>query len=108
VPTAGAHASTRRAAIFRMAHYARDRAASLLGTVGAADAYISLVVLANHVHAPRVATDLAVLHERPPHVRLDVDLDILAAVGTVDDEVIVHEMHNLTEGSALVSCPESP
>jgi hypothetical protein len=41
------------------------------------------------VQEPRVATHLAVLHERARDVHLDVDLDVLSAVGARDDKILL-------------------
>jgi hypothetical protein len=41
------------------------------------------------VQEPRVATHLAVLHERPRDVHLDVDLDVLSAVRARDDKILL-------------------
>jgi len=63
----------------------------LFGSVGAADAHGPLVTLAYHLHAPGIAADLAVLHERTGHIRLEVNLHLFAAVRTAHAETIVHE-----------------
>ena len=41
-----------------------------------------------HVDAPRVAADLAVLNEAAGDVRLNVDLQLLAAKRTRDQELV--------------------
>ena len=73
----------------------------LLGSVGSADRHIALGVLpavtALHPHEPRVTADLAVLHEAAMDVRLDEDLDLFAAVGAGNEEVVGIKAH----GSAL-------
>src|SRR5439155_25620695 len=58
----------------------------LLGTVGASDADVGAVRGTLHAHEPRVAADLAVLHEAAAHVLFDVDLDLLATVRARDEE----------------------
>ena len=65
-------------------------AAILLGTVGSSEIDVALTIAAIHTDAPRIAAHLAVLDERAAHVGLDVDLDLLSAVRTGDDEGVVH------------------
>ena len=42
---------------------------------------------------PWVAADLTVLHEDARYVRFNVDLDVFPAVGTRDDEILLHAWH---------------
>src|ERR1700722_11601366 len=42
------------------------------------------------MHAPRVAADLAVLDEVALDVRLEIDLDLLTAVGARDEKGVFH------------------
>jgi len=65
------------------------------GSVGARDGNAPLLAASSHAHTPRVAADFAVLDERAADVGLDVDLDLLAAVGTGDEEL----------GSELIHLP---
>jgi hypothetical protein len=62
----------------------------LLRSVRPADVDVPLAAFARHPDAPRAAADLAVLHERSANIRLDVDLDLLSAVGTGHQKVVVH------------------
>ena len=43
----------------------------------------------SHPHQPRIATDLAILDEAPPHIVLDKDLHFFPAIGTDDGEFFV-------------------
>jgi hypothetical protein len=49
-----------------------------------------IVVSTGHVDAPWVTADLAVLNEAAGDVRLDVDLQLLAAEGTCDQKFVWH------------------
>jgi hypothetical protein len=51
---------------------------------------MTLVATADDAKPPRIATDLAILHERATRVGLDVNLDLLATIRTDDDELVVH------------------
>ena len=48
----------------------------------------SIVVPTRHVDAPWIAADLAVLNEAAVDVRLDVNLQLLAAKRTCDPELV--------------------
>jgi hypothetical protein len=52
--------------------------------------YSPIVVSTRHVDAPWIAADLAVLNEAAVDVRLDVDLQLLAAKRTRDQELVRH------------------
>src|SRR5512140_400736 len=69
-----------------------SRARGSLRPVGPRDGHRAFLVLAAALDAqePRIAADLAVLHEAAADVALEVDLDVLAAVRTVDDEILFH------------------
>src|SRR4029450_5107515 len=54
------------------------------------DIDLPILVTTRHVHSPRIAADLAVLDERAFHVGLDIDLHLLAAEGTCDQEFVRH------------------
>jgi hypothetical protein len=56
----------------------------LFGAVGAGDLDDALAFLTGDADAPWVATDFAILDEAAFDVRLDVDLDVFAAVRTGD------------------------
>jgi hypothetical protein len=58
--------------------------------VCARDIDLPILVTTRHVHSPRIAANLAVLDESACHVRLDVDLYLLAAEGTCDQKVVRH------------------
>jgi len=47
-----------------------------------------IFVSTGHVDAPWIATDLAVLNEAAADVRLDVDLQLLAAKRTRDQKLV--------------------
>jgi len=47
-----------------------------------------ILVSTRHVDAPRIAADLAVLNEAAADVRLDVDLQLLAAKRTRDPKLV--------------------
>jgi hypothetical protein len=64
---------------------------ALLRPVGAGDLHVAIVAGTVDAHAPRIAADLAVLHESTRHVGLEIDFDLLTAVRTRDEELIVHE-----------------
>ncbi len=49
-----------------------------------------IVVSTGHVDAPWVTADLAVLNETAMDVRLDVDLQLLAAEWACDQELVWH------------------
>ena len=50
--------------------------------------YGAIVASTRHDDAPRIAADLAVLNEAAVDVRFDVDLHLLAAKRTRDQELI--------------------
>jgi hypothetical protein len=58
----------------------------LFRSVGAADVHVAILARPRDVHAPRVTADFAVLDEGAANVRLEVELDLLAAVRTGDGE----------------------
>jgi hypothetical protein len=60
-----------------------------LRTVGPRHAEGPISPIDRNVQEPRVATHLAVLHERARDVHLDVDLDVLSAVGARDDKILL-------------------
>jgi hypothetical protein len=62
----------------------------LFGAIGAADVHVAILARACDPHAPRIAADLAVLDEAAADVRLEVNLDLLAAVRARDEELVVH------------------
>jgi hypothetical protein len=62
----------------------------LFGAVRASHRDIALAVLISHVDAPRVAAHFTVLDEAALHVSLDIDIDVLAAIWALDDELFVH------------------
>jgi hypothetical protein len=66
-----------------------------LRPVGAADRDLGAVRRTMDAYQPRVAADLAILHEAPANVPLDVDLNLLAAVGASDRE-LVDMIHRVT------------
>ena len=61
----------------------------LLRAVGAADIDAASAATTGHPDPPRIAADLAVLNKGAAHVRLEVDLNLFAAVRTRDQELIV-------------------
>jgi len=67
----------------------------------------ALVVSTDHVDAPRIAADLAVLDEAAVDVRLDVNLHLLAAEWTRDQKLVGHsraillQCAQLSDGSTL-------
>src|SRR5215470_16282398 len=60
------------------------------GAIGTRDDDVAFVAAAGDPDSPGVAADFAVLDEAAADVGLDVDLDLLAAVRTRDQEAIVH------------------
>ena len=68
-----------------------------LGTVGPRDVHVAVLAASRHAYAPRVAADLAVLHEAALHVGFDVDFDRLATVRTGHQVLIVHT-YNIAPG----------
>jgi hypothetical protein len=60
----------------------------LVRAIATANVDITFALLPPDVHLPRVAADLAVLHQRPVNVWLDVHLTLLAAIGTNDSKFI--------------------
>ena len=54
----------------------------LFGAVSTSEADEALAAFMQDPHAPRIAAHFAILDEAPRDVGLDVDLDVLAAVGT--------------------------
>src|ERR1700681_3598954 len=59
------------------------------------------------MHAPRVAADLAVLNEVALDVRLEVDFDLLTAVGAGDEKGVVHGQSAKGTVSAQPSAPSA-
>jgi hypothetical protein len=51
---------------------------------------IAIVVATRHADPPRITADLAVLNETAMDVRFDVDLHLLAAKRTRDQELVWH------------------
>src|SRR5215207_8882344 len=51
---------------------------------------MTLLAAPDDPQAPRIAADLAVLHERSPRVRLDEDLNLFAAVRTRHHKLVIH------------------
>ena len=49
-----------------------------------------IIVSTGHMDAPRIAAHFAVLNEAAVNVRLDVDLQVLAAKRTRDQELVWH------------------
>ena len=62
----------------------------LFRAIGARDVDLPILVTARHVHSPRIAAHLAVLDEGAGHVRLDVDLQLLAAERACDQKLVRH------------------
>ena len=60
-------------------------------------------VLSKDTDPPRVAADFAILDKAPRHIGLDVDLDILPAVGTGDDELV--EAHATVILATIIVAP---
>jgi hypothetical protein len=60
----------------------------LFGAVRAADVDVAVVARSLYAHAPGIAAHFAVLDEGAAHVRFEVNLDLLAAVGTDYRELI--------------------
>jgi hypothetical protein len=60
----------------------------LLRAVGAADIDVAVVTGPAHADPPGVAAHFAVLDKRSADVRLEVDLDLLAAIRTGDEELV--------------------
>src|SRR5687767_1149995 len=58
---------------------------------------VPIVSIARHAHSPWVTANLAILNEAPAQIRLDVNLDLLRAVGTIDQKTI--RAHGLTDRS---------
>ena len=54
--------------------------ACLLGSVSACDLDAPIVAILQHADEPGIAADFAVLYEPAARVRLQIDLDLLAAV----------------------------
>jgi hypothetical protein len=50
----------------------------------------AIIVSTGHADAPWIATDLAVLDEAAMDIRLDIDLHLLAAERTRDQELVWH------------------
>jgi hypothetical protein len=63
---------------------------ALFGPVTAADLHVAIVAGPEDADAPRVAAHLAVLHEAPAHVGLEINLDLLAAIRAYHLELIIH------------------
>ena len=74
---------------FRSSVFGRQSAVSVR-PVGASDFDVPVLAGAEDADAPWVAADLAVLDERTPDVRLEINLDLLAAIRTRHVELIVH------------------
>ena len=77
--------------------HARDsttmvRAGASLRSVGAGDLHVAVVAGPGHADAPGIAAHLAILHEGAGHVGLEIYLDLLAAVRTRDEQLIVHSI----------------
>ena len=52
---------------------------------------VSLVPIGRDAELPWITADLAVLHERPSDLWLEIDVDLLATVGARDLELRVHD-----------------
>jgi hypothetical protein len=63
---------------------------ALLGPVSADDVDMAFAILDDDAKPPRVAAHLAVLNQQPAHVRLEIHLDLLAAIRTGHRERVVH------------------
>jgi hypothetical protein len=68
-----------------------------LRSVGAYDLHVTLTIRLTHSNVPGITAHLAILNERSSHVRLDVDLDLLAAVRACNGELVVHGPHAMTD-----------
>jgi hypothetical protein len=63
----------------------------LLRTVCAPDFNVNFVVFAGDADRPRVAAYLAILDVAAANIGLDVELDLLAAIGTGHDVRVIHD-----------------
>jgi hypothetical protein len=63
---------------------------SLLRAVGAHDRNVPLAADLYNPNAPRIAAHLAILNKSPLHIGFDVDLDVLPAVWTCHNELVIH------------------
>ncbi len=70
----------------------------LLRPVRSLDVHPPFTLVVLDVQAPRVAADLAILDQGASNVRLDVDLNLLAAVRTGDQELFVHLQTSIDGG----------
>ena len=61
-----------------------------LRSVRLSDLDVAIRTGSEDADTPRVAANLAVLYERAPDVRLEIHLDLLAAVGARHIELVVH------------------
>jgi hypothetical protein len=67
-------------------------------SIGAGQIDSPIFTSTRHPDAPWVAADLAVLNEGAIHVRLDVDLQVLAAKRTRDQKLVCHLRSILLQG----------
>jgi hypothetical protein len=72
----------------------------LLRAIGARDFDVPLVPIGRDAELPWITADLAVLHERPSDLGLEIDVDLLATVGARDLELRVHDAQ-----SYKLACP---
>ena len=63
----------------------------LLRAIRPRDLNVPLLPIGRDAELPWIAADLAVLDERPPDLRLEIDLDLLATVRARDVELRVHK-----------------
>jgi len=64
---------------------------ALVRAISTADVDPTVVAVARDANQPRIATDLAILHERAPHVGLEIDLHCLATVRALHYELGIHK-----------------
>ena len=69
---------------------ASRRDAGSFRSVGARNVDAAVVSRPRHADPPGIAADFAVLDEAAVHIGLEVDFDLLPAIRTHHDELIVH------------------
>ena len=68
-----------------------------LGAVSTSNVNLAIDPPTRNAHAPRVAADLAILNEAALYVWLDVDLHLLATIGTRHEKLVIDVGGHSTE-----------
>jgi aryl-alcohol dehydrogenase-like predicted oxidoreductase len=78
-------------------------ARGLFRAVGPGHIDTAIVAPPPYQHPPRIAADFTILDERASHIRLDVQIDLFAAVRTGDEKIVVHALSSASSSPVSVS-----